>query len=446
MRWSVVFLLSFGMSAMAQQPAPAASQQAISSPQALSSQQALPAPQHQANFEAERDHANQLFLAGKPLEALPLYEDLCKQDQTVAVFAERHGSGLLAKAGATADPKAKSELTDTGLAEISRAQSLGDNSPYVVAILNAASKTPVGAAANAPLGMPPLTVGYTHVASAKAQAIYDQAEQAFAQQNYAAAAPLYVKASQADPQWYMPALNAGDAYFHLKDFKNADVWFGKAVAIDPDRETAYRYWGDELFAKGDRMAAKSKYVAAVIAEPFTGVTWSKLAEWARVTRTPFIIPRVQRPEFTTPNGKLKVDTALETETGDGRSSWLVYERVRVSHGAPVAGQLSMAGAAGANGAFTPTGYVHTLSEEMDALTAMLADVQKKLAASTVTQEKLDPGIRAMLVLEKMQYLEPFVLLNFHDAGLRHGYPAYRANHRAFLVSYMNQVVAPGVVP
>ncbi|HEX5284556.1 MAG TPA: hypothetical protein VFW30_10580 [Bryocella sp.] len=439
MRWSVVFLLSLGVSAVGQQAAPV-------SPQAGSvSAQGVPAPQHQANFDQERVQADALYLAGKTLDALPLYEDLCRQDQTVAVFAERHGSGLLAKADITTDAKEKSALIDAGLAEIGRAQSLGDNSPYVVSVLNAASKTPEAAAMNAPLGMPPLTVGYTHVASQKAQALYAQAQQAFDQKNYAAAAPLYAKASEADPQWYMPALNAGDAYFHLKDWKNANLWFGKAVTIDPDRETAYRYWGDELFAAGDRMGAKSKYVGAIIAEPFTGTTWSKLEEWARVMRTPFVIPRVNRPEFTTPSGKLKVDTALEKEAGDGRSSWLVYQRVRVSHGAAAAGQLRMAGASGANGQFTPNGYVHTLTEEMDALNAMLADVQKNMAAGTVAEARLDSGIRAMLILQKHGLLEPFVMLNFHDAGLRHGYPAYRASHRDLLVTYLNTAVAPGVV-
>jgi hypothetical protein len=424
MRWGVIFLLSLGMSVAAQQ---------------------APGPQHQANFDAERAQANQLYLEGQTLEALPLYEDLSRQDPTIAVFAERHGTGLLAKADVTADPAAKNQLINAGLAEIRRAQSLGDSSPYVASILNAASKTAAGAAAGAPLGLLPLTVGYTHVGSAKAQGLYAQAEQAFAQKNYAAAAPLYVKAAQADPQWYVPALNAGDSYFHLKEWKSANQWYAKAVAIDPERETAYRYWGDELFAAGDRMGAKAKYVDAVIAEPFTGATWSKLQEWARVTQTPFVIIRVKRPEFTSQNGALKVDASLETESGDGRSSWLVYQRVRAAHGATAAGQLTMAGTAGANGEFTPTGYVHTLSEEMDALNAMLADVKQKIAAGTLTEAKLDPGIKDMLTLQRLGYLEPFVVLNFHDAGLRHGYPAYRAQHRDLLVKYLNNVVAPGVM-
>jgi tetratricopeptide (TPR) repeat protein len=295
------------------------------------------------------------------------------------------------------------------------------------------------------MGMLPLTAGYSHTGSAAAQALFQQAETVFARQDFAGAAKLYVKAAEADPQWYTAALTAGDSYFRMKDWKNAGLWFQKAVAIDPNRETAYRYWGDALWASGDKMGAKAKFVDAIIAEPFTGGTWSKLEQWAGATKTPFIIVRVHRPEFTTPDGKLKVDAVLEKETGDGHASWLVYEQARVARGARTPGQLVMAGASKANGEFTPNGYVHTLDEEMAALNAMLDDVQKKVAAGTVTEAKMEPGIRAMLELRKNGFLEPFVMLNFHDAGLRHGYPAYRAAHREVLVKYLNTVVAPGVV-
>lgn len=431
MRWGVVFLLSLSVSVGAQQ------QQAPGSGGA--------APQHKANFDAERLQADELYVHGKYDEALPLYADLCAQDQTIAVFAERHGTLLLTKAESTPDAKTRDALTVQGLAELHRAQRLGDNSPLLVQTLYNASKTPMGAVMNAPMGMLPLTVGYTNEGSAAAQAIYRQAEDAFGKQDFGAAARLYVKAAEADPQWYLAALNAGDSFYRMKDWKNADVWFAKAVAIDPDRETAYRYWGDALWASGNKMGAKAKFIDAIIAEPFTGGTWSKLQQWAGATRTPFVIVRVHRPEFTTPDGKLVVDSALEKETGDGHASWLVYERVRVAHGARTAGQVVMAGASGANGSFTPNGYVHTLDEEMAAVNAMLDDVQRKLASGTVTEANLEPGLRAMLELRKEGMLEPFEMLNFHDAGLRYGYPAYRAQHRELLVRYLNTVVAPGVV-
>ena len=58
---------------------------------------------HEPNFDSERRQANELFLAQKVLEALPLYEDLCRQDPTVAVFAERHAAGLFAKSATASD-------------------------------------------------------------------------------------------------------------------------------------------------------------------------------------------------------------------------------------------------------------------------------------------------------------------------------------------------------
>ena len=64
----------------------------------------VPVPHHDPNFESERKQADELFLTQKPLEALPLYEDLCRQDPTIAVFAERHAAGLLAKQATLSDP------------------------------------------------------------------------------------------------------------------------------------------------------------------------------------------------------------------------------------------------------------------------------------------------------------------------------------------------------
>ena len=191
MRWSVVFFLSLSVS--------------VGAPQAPGTKQAapppgVPAPQHKSSFDAERLQADEAYVHGRHMEALPLYEDLCEQDQTIALFAERHGTLLLEKAEITADAKEKNALVTEGLAELHRAQRLGDSSPLLIQTLYEASKTPVGAAAGAPMGTLPLTAGYTHVGSAAAEASFQQAQLAFTQQNFAAAAPLFVKAAQADPQ------------------------------------------------------------------------------------------------------------------------------------------------------------------------------------------------------------------------------------------------------
>lgn len=403
-------------------------------------QKTAPVVQHEANFDAERAQANELYLAGKRLEALPLYEDLCRQDQSLAVFAERHAGGLLAKELITDDPKDKQALMSEAMKELSRAESLGDKSPWVEGLLGSQAKSPIGLAVAGPMGGLPLTVGYYYQGTPQAQALNQQGETAFGHNDLPAALKFYLAAAAADPTWYMPALFSGDVYYRLKDVANAGVWFAKAIAIDPDRETAYRYWGDALMHSGDNAGARVKFEQAIAAEPYGRSAFNGLRQWALMTHLSIVYPQVLRPEFTTPNGQLKIDSGLNTETGDGHASWLVYQQHRVAHGARTSGQFMMSGSTPNTPQFNfvPTGYVHTLDEEMDAITAMLADVQKKLASGAVTQEKLEPGIKNLLALQKDNMLEPFILLSFNDAGIRHGYPEYRAAHRDQVVSYIDR--------
>ena len=78
------------------------------------------------------------------------------------------------------------------------------------------------------------------------------------------------------------------------------------------------------------------------------------------------------------------------------------------------------------------------AEIVDPINAMLADLNKKLADGTVTEEKLQPELKTMLQMQTNHMLEPFILLNFNDAGLCHGYPEYRAAHRDQVVAYIDR--------
>lgn len=405
-------------------------------PQAVPQNTSPAAPNHQPNFEAERKQADELFLATKPLEALPLYEDLCRQDPTVAVFAERRGAGLLAKEATLSDPSDRMKVHLQAIAEIKRAQSLGDNSAYVRAVLSADSKTLVGAI----LAGIPLTVGYTYHGTPEAQAVFHQAESAFGHSDWAAAAKLYTQAATLDPAWYDPALYAGDSYFRLKDAASAGTWFGRAIAVDPDRETAYRYWGDALFQSGDPVGAREKFVQAIVAEPYGNPPFSELGQWAQRTGHQLVKPAITRPEFITPNGVLQIDQALASSTQDGRSSWIVYQQYRVAHGARTLNQAIVAGGSNANAVVTPTDYRHTIEEEHAALRAMLADINAKLKAGTLTEAGLDPSIRNVRGLEKANVLGAWIAINAADAGIRSDYPAYRSNHRQHLVDYINTIL------
>ena len=391
------------------------------------------APHHEANFETERKQADSLFLATKPLEALPLYEDLCRQDPGVAVFAERRGAGLLAKEATLSDPAERMKIHLQAINELKRAQALGDNSAYVSAVLAVDAKTLVGAIVS---GIP-LTVGYTYHGKPEAQAVFHEAEAAFGRSDWSGAAQLYEQAAALDPSWYDPALYAGDSYFRLKDVANAGTWFGKAVAIDPDRETAYRYWGDALFQAGDSAGAREKFVEAVVAEPYAKPPFLEIGQWAQRTGHQLVKPAITRPEFITPDGVLKVDEALAASTQDGRSSWIVYQQYRVAHGARTLNQLIVAGGSDANAVVQPSGYRHTIAEEHAALRAMLADVDRKLKDGTLVEANLDASIRNLRGLEQANVLGAWVAINAADAGIRSDYPEYRSNHRKHLIEYVN---------
>jgi tetratricopeptide (TPR) repeat protein len=401
----------------------------------LPAQTALP-PQsmsrHEAKFDATRKQANELFLAGKTLESLPLYEELCRQDQTSAVFAERHAAGLFARQETMPDGEARKAVQAQAFAEIARAQTLGDNSPYLQTLLTIFRKL-----SSLPNSVP-LTVGYTYKGTPEAQAKMKDAEVAFASHDLQKALQFYQSAAETDATWYSPRLYAGDMYFRMKDWTNAGIWFQKAIDIDPDRETAYRYWGDASLGAGDVAKAKRQYAQAIVAEPYNGPGWIALQHWVAVTKTPVTHLQITRPDFTAPNGQLQVDTALSQETGDGHASWLVYQNARVSHGARSLTQKAEPGQSDVSGQMNPPSYRHSLAEETECLTAMLASVQQKIKDGTVTSETLEPSLKALLQLQNDGMLESWILLNSYDAGIRYDYPAYRQQHRDLLIAYVDR--------
>lgn len=323
------------------------------SPLALEAQNpptAAPAPKkpaatvhHQPNFNSERVRADALYTAGKFVEALPLYEDLCRQDPANALFAERHGAGIIAKAGSVDDPKQKQAIIAEGIKELERAESLGDTSLRVQDVLGTYAMVPTSLVAAEPAGGFPLTVGYTYEGSPQAQPLVKRGEFAFAQNDLPTALENSIAAAVADPTWYSAALLAGATSYRMGDIKDACTWFARAVAIDPDFHAAYRTWGNALMTAGDTEGARVKYEQAVAAEPYSKSAFVGLQQWATLTHNSLVHPQVVRPDFTAPDGKLAIDPPLTTETGDGHSSWLIYQQRRVAYGARSASQATMEG-------------------------------------------------------------------------------------------------------
>ncbi len=77
-----------------------------------------------------------------------------------------------------------------------------------------------------------------------------QAEADFARGDLDKAREGYMRAYLLDPKQYYAALFMGDAYFKQHQPVFAGEWFSNAIKIDPNIETAYRYWGDALLGAG----------------------------------------------------------------------------------------------------------------------------------------------------------------------------------------------------
>jgi len=106
----------------------------------------------------------------------------------------------------------------------------------------------------------------------------------------------YTAAAEADPHLYEAPLYAGDTAYVQKDLNTAAPWFARAIGIDPNRETAYRYWGDAILKLGnDPAAAREKFIDAIVAEPYSKFAWQGLRQWADIEKATLLAPKIDRP-------------------------------------------------------------------------------------------------------------------------------------------------------
>ena len=177
----------------------------------------------------EAARANELFQARKRPEALPLYEDLAKAHPNKMLYFERLADCLGAEAAQLSDPtEVKAVLTRMRDAA-KRAVELGDTTEYIRMMANIDPNQPLYAGIVSP-----------------AKALLMEAEKAYTAGDFPSAMDKYTAAANADPKLYDAPLFAGDTAYVQGDLKTAALWFARAIAIDPDRETAYRYWGDAM--------------------------------------------------------------------------------------------------------------------------------------------------------------------------------------------------------
>lgn len=370
----------------------------------------------------EAARADALYRAGKRLDALPLYEDLAKAHPNEWMYAERLADCLGAKATQLSEPAEVKALRTRERDAAKRAVALGDPN-YFAQVL--AKIDP-----DAPVQIAPASAG---------GALLQEGEKAFTAGDFRTALVKYTAAAEADPHLYVAPLFAGDTAYQQKDLKTAVKWFARAIAVNPNRETAYRYWGDVLLMIGnDPAAAKPKFIDAIVAEPYNQLAWKGLQQWAQREKAVVLAPKIERPAgpVVDPRKPNNITIHIDPGTTDdkknpGASAWLMYSMLRASY----RGDLFKKDFPGEKV------YRRTLKEEDSALSTVVSVLKEK----KIAPEKLDESLCNLVELSDAGMLDCWILINGADQGIAQDYDAYRKEHRQLLHDYLERFVVHGGV-
>jgi tetratricopeptide (TPR) repeat protein len=379
-----------------------------------------------AQDPGERQRALDLYESNNFAAALPLLEKVAAASPNDAVILSRLGFALYATSATEKDPALRQKLRDRARTTLLRSRSLGDSSNLTAMVVDA-------------LSVPDATqLPFSDIQAA--EVAIREGEDAFVRGNMDKAIAAYKRALEFDPRLYDAALYAGDAEFkkasnstdpqyRSEHFDAAGVWFAKAIAIDVNRETAHRYWGDALDAQGKTDLARDRFVDAIVAEPYGRRAYVGLTQWGQRHQVALGHPRIDPPNSTsTQDGKTTLSIDPKTlSSNDGSNEWLMYDLTRM---------------AWSKGEFFKNYpdekvYRHSLKEEAAALRMVAEAAAKDLKSGKV--KTLEVSLDNLVRMNDNGLLESYILFAHPDQGIALDYAAYRKANREKLRRYWLEV-------
>ena len=381
----------------------------------------------QTQNPAERQHAIEVYESQNLVAALPLLEKVALAYPNDPAVLSRLGFTLYANSTDEKDANKRTQMRQRALSVLRKSRSLGDDSNLTSVALEALESPDSS------------QVPFSQIQAA--DAAIREGESAFMRGDWDKAIAAYKRALEADPHSYSAALYAGDSEFKKAmnstdpQFRNmhfdaSGVWFAKAIEINPNVETAYRYWGDALDAQGKTNDALVKFVDAIVAEPYSGRrAYVGLMQWSQRHKIQVGHPHIEPPSSATTQGNqttINIDPRT-LDSKDGSNEWLMYGITRA------AWQTSEF----ARNYPNEQTYRHSLKEEVAALRMVAEACAKDVKSGKV--KTLEPSLETLVKLNDGGLLEAFVLFARPDQGIARDYAAYRATNRDKLRRYWLEV-------
>ena len=373
--------------------------------------------------DANRKKAFELFRQDKELEALPLFEELALRSPDDRDILLGLGVCLVSEAATLDDQDAAAKERVRARQVLLKAKKLGNKAPLLENILQMIPED-----------------GVVKYETTPADQAMRAAEAAFAKRDFEEAIKNYSKVLEYDPKNYGAVLFIGDAYFAEKDWAKAGEWYQRAIDLDPNKETAHRYYADMLMKNGEVEKSRTRFIQAVVAEPYNPITWRGLQGWATANK----LPPLNRVHVDTPNnvsqtGEKSITITMDPKEPQETSTlWLSYGLAKAKwHGDEFKKHFP-----------AEKQYRHSLAEEAEALT-LAATVWTEVNESDKKKKKAtsppkDPNLVLLLKLYQAKMIEPYVLLNAADDGIAHDYAGYREKNRDKLEQYLSEFVVPPI--
>ena len=367
---------------------------------------------------AEGRRAEELYKQGRFLDALPVFEKLSTEHPNNIWLKERFAWCTMQYSSTLSDPEERKKMLLRARSLGLEAKQLGDNSQLLQVLLDI-----------------PEDGSLAKFSSREdVDTAMREAEADFSRGDFDKAVDGYQHVLALDPNNYWAAVFIGDVYFKQHLYDRAGEWFDRAIHIDANQETAYRYWGDSLAAAGKDEESRARLIDAVVAEPYNRRAWVGITNWANRHKLQFHDVQLKYGAQVTQKDQQHINITLDPGSGKNDPNalaWNAYALCRASwRGNKFKKEFP-----------DQPQYRRTLKEESDCLSMMLT-VLKESGVKGKDAAKLDPGLQGLFKIRELGFLDPFVLLNRADTDISKDYEPYRAAHRDLIRRYLDEFVVP----